>query len=81
MQVCLYAAALKSLGYNISKGTILSITDGNILPVDVSIENLNRNIKKAEKIVSNIMDKKFAGKISKFCTECEYNQICKYYSS
>ena len=81
MQVCLYAAALKSLGYNVAKGTILSITDGNILPVDVSIDNLNRNIKKAEKIVGNIMDKKFAGKISKFCTECEYNTICKYYYS
>ncbi len=81
MQVYLYAAALKSLGYNVAKGTILSITDGNILPVDVSIENLNRNIKKAEKIVSNIMDQKFAGKISKFCSECEYNQICKYYNA
>jgi len=81
MQVLLYAEGLRKQGYNVTKVSTISIKTNTKDERKVDDRIINENKKKAESLINSLKNGNFAGKKSKFCGRCEYQDICKYYTN
>lgn len=78
LQLQLYTHGLRELGWNISKGTIAYLEQAEVNPVPIKNKDIQQSKIKAENIINNIKKKKFRPKATKFCSKCEYADICKW---
>ncbi|MEM2966758.1 MAG: ATP-dependent DNA helicase [Candidatus Nitrosocaldaceae archaeon] len=80
LQVKLYAAGLKSAGRNANKGSIAFLnSDGAVVvPVDINDQNIDKAVKKAENVVTNIRKKQFDALPAEHCDSCDMKNICRW---
>jgi len=78
MQVQIYSKGLRILGEDISSGSIAFLENGEIVPVDVSLNSLDVTIEKVENHINEIMNQSFNPNPSDFCDICDYCVICRW---
>lgn len=74
-QLYTYILALKE--FNIEEAKIYAIKSRQLIDIPIDREYLNMQLKEIEEVVGNIEDKNYPPRISDYCLECEFSQICK----
>ncbi len=78
LQVRLYALGLKGLGYNVGKGSVAYLQDGEIKDIEVDENALSDARKLTEGILDRIQNQEYTPTPGEFCEVCDYRQICKW---
>ncbi|AGB05080.1 DNA/RNA helicase, superfamily I [Aciduliprofundum sp. MAR08-339] len=78
LQVRLYALGLKGLGYNVGRGSVVYLGEGEIDEIDVSQDTLRNAKIYTENLLSQIQNQNYNPNPGDFCENCDYRDICKF---
>ena len=79
LQVQLYAHGLKSVGRNVTKGSLVDLSTSDVQPVSVATSDLKKARDEASHLTESILKGEFPAKPSKkTCESCDVQRICRY---
>ena len=78
LQLRLYSLGLRETGWKIDLGSIAYLKDASIKEVSVDPEVVNKSRSIADDTIGKISSGCFNPKPSEFCSDCEYNSICRW---
>ena len=81
LQVRLYSEGLKSLNFDVTKGSISDLDKNRTTDVDVSDMAIQLSLRETKAVIAQIGEGKFNAKPTKFCKICEYRTLCKWAES
>ena len=74
----MYALGLKSLGFNVKRGSVVYLDETETNYVNVDEKSLIEAKKIAGEILSNLRKQKYEPTEGDFCKICDYRNICKW---
>ena len=77
MQVQMYSIGMKTLGENVTMGSVAYLSDAEIASVEVNDSKLEEIKKQVEKHIDGIKSRNFKPCSGAFCNKCEFTKICR----